>query len=167
MVQELTPTTNLRFRLIILGVLLVPLFVIPGLHWLGRVASAIMPLIFTGTFRNSRIIETRFETQFFFAFIPFPQRKCKLASVGFIESIYGADQPGMWTFILFGPLQFIMGWVFDYLIPALGGPFEIWLVTAKGKEIKAWQGYNQGYFDTNLRLLQTHTTAELRTRSVA
>ncbi len=167
MEQELTPQTNLRVRLIILGILVVPLFFIPGLALWGRILSALMPLIFTGTYRISRIIETRFETRFYFAFIPLPQQKCKLATVGFIETIYGADQPGMWTFILFGPLQFIMGWIFDYLMPSLGGPFEIWLVTAKGREIKAWQGHNQNYFDTNLRLLQSHTTAELRSRTGA
>lgn len=163
--QELTPTTNMTVRLIILAILLAPLLIVPGLDLWARLLSAIMPLILTGTFRISRIVDTRFEMRPFFAFIPLPQQKCKLATVGFIETNYGADQPGMWTFILFGPLQFVMGWVFDYLIPSLGGPFEIWLVTAKGREIKAWQGHNQTYFDANLRLLQKHTTAEMRSRT--
>lgn len=165
--QVLTPRTNLTVRLVILVILLIPIFIIPGWPLMVRLSSVILPLIFTGTYRISRIVETKFETQFFFAFIPFPIQKCKLSTVGFIETVYGADQPGMWTFILFGPLQFIMGFVFDFLLPSLGGPFEIWLITAKGKEIKAWQGHNQAYFDTNLRMLQTHTTAELRARTGA
>jgi hypothetical protein len=164
--QVLIPRTNLPLRIVALVVLVIPVWLIPGWPLQVRFFSMIMPLIFTGTYRISRIVETKFETQFFFAFIPFPMQKCKLATVGYIETVYGNDQPGMWTFILFGPLQFIMGFVFNYLLPAFGGPFEIWLVTAKGKEIKAWQGHNQDFFDKNLKLLQTHTTAELRGRTL-
>lgn len=164
MFRELTPPTKLSTRVVILIAMLLPLLIIPGLEWWGRILSCIMPLIFTGTYRISKIIETRFETRFHFAFIPFPLQKCKLATVGSIETTYGSSQAGMWTFIMFGPLQLILSWVFDYLIPSLGGPYEIWLVTAKGREIKAWQGFNQDYFDANLKLLQEHTTAELKTR---
>lgn len=164
MIRELTPPTKLSTRVIILVVLLAPLLIIPGMEWWARILSCIMPLILTGTYRISKIIETRFESRFHFAFIPFPLQKCKLATVGTIETTYGSSQAGMWTFIMFGPLQLILSWVFDYLIPALGGPYEIWLVTAKGREIKAWQGFNQDYFDANLKLLQQHTTAELKTR---
>ena len=144
MIRELAPPTKLNVRFVILAVTLVPLGIIPGIPIWGRLAGCVMPLILTGTYRKSKIIETRFETRFHFAFIPFP---------------------GIWTLILFGPLQFIMGWIFDFLIPSLGGPLEIWLITAKGREIKAWQGHNQDQFDTNLKLLQDHTTAELKTRS--
>ena len=164
MTRELAPSANLAVRLGILAVMLVPLLIIPGLEWWARILSASMPLIFAGTFRISKIIETRFETRFYFAFIPFPLHKCKLATVGTIETTYGSSQPGIWTFIIFGPLQFVLGWIFDFLIPALGGPLEIWLITAKGREIKAWQGFSQDYFDANLKLLQEHTTAELKTR---
>ncbi len=167
MVRELAPPTVLWVRIVILVVMLLPLCFIPGLPLIGRLLSCVMPLILTGTYRISKIIETQFETRFFFAFIPFPMQKCKLAIVGSIETTYGTAQAGMWTVIMFGPLQLILSWVFDYLIPALGGPYEIWLVTAKGREIKAWQGYNQDYFDTNLKLLQDHTTAELKTRAGA
>lgn len=165
MEHELAPATKLKVRLIILGVLLVPIVIIPGWPIIVRILSIGMPMIFAGTYRISRIVETKFETRFYFAFIPFPQQKCKLGTVGFIETNFGASQPGIWTLILFGPLQFIMGFAFDYLMPALGGPYEIWLITAKGKEIKAWQGHNQDYFDANLRLLQSHTTAETRIRT--
>jgi len=166
MERELLPATDLRIRLIALGVLLVPIPFIPGINlWIGLLCCG-LPLIFTGTYRRARIVETTFVAQFHFAFIPFPVQKCKLAVVGFVETIYGGSQPGLWTFILFGPLQFIMGWIFDYLIPALGGPYEIWLITAKGREILAWQGHNQQHFEANLELLQSQTGAEIRGRSV-
>lgn len=164
---ELLPLTNLPIRLGILAVLLLPIPFIPELSWWMRLLACVLPLIFTGTYRRSRVIETSFQSQFRFAFIPFPVQKCKLAVVGFVETVYGASQPGIWTFILFGPLQFVLGWIFDYLIPALGGPYEIWLVTAKGREILAWQGHNQNYFEANLELLQNQTGAEIRGRSVS
>lgn len=161
---DLAPPAYLSIRLTILGCLLVPLLFIPGMEWWARILSSIMPLIFTGTFRISRIIETRFETRFYFGFVPFPLQKCKLATVGMIQTTYVSNQPGIWTLLLFGPLQFISGWIFNFLLPSFGGPLEIWLITAKGREIKAWQGHNQDYFDTNLKLLLSHTTAELQTR---
>jgi hypothetical protein len=165
MERELVPPTSLRFRIILLILLVTPLPFLFGSSPLICVLSCGLPLIFTGTYRLSRIVETTFETRFYFAFIPFPLKKCKLATVGYVETTYGNSRPGMWTFILFGPLQFVMGWIFDYLIPSLGGPYEIWLVTAKGREIIAWQGHNQQYFDANLELLQNQTGAEIRPRS--
>jgi len=167
MERELLPVTNLRVRLVFLGLFLLPIPFIPELSLWMRLLSCGLPLIFTGSYRTSRIIETTFHTQFHFAFIPFPRQKCKLAVVGFVETVYGASRPGVWTFILFGPLQFIFGWMFDYLLPAVGGPYEIWLVTAKGREILAWQGHNQQYFESNLELLQSQTGAEIRGRTVS
>src|SRR5262245_25695266 len=129
MIRELEPANKLNVRLVILAVMLVPLVVVPGIPLWSRILGCIMPLIFTGTYRISKIIETRFETRFHFAFIPFPLQKCKLATVGTIETTYANTQPGLWTIIIFGPLQFVCGWIFDYLLPSLGGPLEIWLVT--------------------------------------
>lgn len=167
MERELLPVTNLRIRLVVLGLLLLPIPFIPGISLLVRILTCGLPLIFTGTYRISKIVETTFQSRFHFAFIPFPIKKCKLATVGFVETSYGSSQPGIWTFILFGPLQLIFGWMFDYLIPSLGGPYEIWLITAKGREIVAWQGHNKQYFDANLELLQSQTGAEIRARSPA
>jgi hypothetical protein len=167
MERELLPVTNLRIRLVLLAIFLAPIPFIPDVSLLIRFLACGLPLIFTGTYRRSRIVETKFETQFRFAFIPFPVQRCKLATVGHLEASYGTARPGIWTFIMFGPLQLIFGWMFDYLIPSLGGPYELWLVTAKGREIIAWQGHNQAYFDANLELLQNQTGAEIRGRSVS
>ncbi|MDB5386502.1 MAG: hypothetical protein JWM11_2148 [Planctomycetaceae bacterium] len=165
--RELVPKTDQRIRIMLLALFLLPIPFLPGVNLLIGLLSCGLPLIFTGTYRVSRIVETTFETRFYLAFIPFPLKKCKLATVGYVETTYGNASPGMWTFILFGPLQFVMGWVFDYLIPSLGGPYEIWLVTAKGREIIAWQGHNQQYFDANLELLQSQTGAEIRSRTIS
>ena len=51
------------------------------------------------------------------------------------------------------------------LIPALGGAYEIWLITAKGREISAWQGINQQHFEENVELLAARSGAEVRGRS--
>jgi hypothetical protein len=165
MERELIPVTNLRIRIVLLILFLAPIPFLPDVPMLIRFLSCGLPLIFTGTYRRSRIIETTFVTRFCFAFVPFPIQRCKLASVGYLEATYGNSRPGLWTFIMFGPLQLVFGWLFDFLIPSLGGPYEIWIVTAKGREIMAWQGHNQQYFDANLELLQSQTGAEIRGRS--
>jgi hypothetical protein len=32
----------------------------------------------------------------------------------------------------------VFGWIFEFLVPALGGPYQIHLITAKGRELVAW-----------------------------
>ena len=81
-----------------------------------------------------------------------------------IHTKYKTAQTGWGTFILLGPVMWVFSLVFDYLIPALGGPYEIWLETAKGREILAWNGYNQQHFESNLELLHNQTGAEIRAR---
>ena len=83
----------------------------------------------------------------------------------YVETKYNASGPGFWTFLLFGPMQVVFSYVFDLLIPALGGAYEIWLITAKGREIAAWQGMNQAHFDANVELLAARSGAEIRGRS--
>lgn len=97
-------------------------------------------------------------------FVPVQTHKCKLAAVVYIGTKYGGDEPGVGTFVLFGPVQYFFGYIFDFLIPAMGGPYELWLETAKGREFIVWQGFNQEYFEKNLELLRNQTGAEIKTK---
>lgn len=170
MEKQLVPELNLRMRLIVLGVLLAPLAIkLPsllsarnGVVWVGL--SCLFPLMLTGTYRVSRIVGDSFDSQFFFSFVPMSRSKCKLPGVVYIHTSYKREQTGWGTFVLFGPVMWLLSLVFDYLIPCLGGPYEIWLETAKGRHILAWNGYNQQHFETNLEMLQNQTGAEIRLR---
>ena len=165
MERQLLPVLNLRMRLIVLGVLLLPLLLLAwqiGIVWL--LLSSIMPLMLTGTYRLSRIVGESFDTRFHLAFVPLRRCRCRLPGVVYIHTTYKTAQTGWGTFLLFGPVMWVFSLVFDYLIPALGGPYEIWLETAKGREILAWNGYNQQHFEANLELLHNQTGAEIRAR---
>jgi hypothetical protein len=97
-------------------------------------------------------------------FLPVLRHKCKLAGVVYVGTKYGGSSPGFWTYILFGPLQWLLGFVFDMLIPAIGGPYELWLETAKGREFVVWQGYSQEVFEKNLDVLCQQTGAEIKSK---
>ena len=167
MEQQLLPVLTLRLRLIVLGVLLLPVLLLLVVGRIGIVwmlLSSIMPLMLTGTYRVSRIVGESFDTRFHLAFVPLSRSRCKLPGVVYIHTTYKRAQTGCWTLILFGPLMWLFSLLFDYLIPCLGGPYEIWLETAKGREILAWNGYNQQHFEANRELLHNQTGAEIRIR---
>jgi len=160
--HKLTPPVDLRVRIAILIVLLLPVALAPRLTVQWRLLACFMPVMIAGTFRISRIRGNWMETCLFLGFIPASRHRCKLAGVVTIGTKYGGSEPGVGTFVLFGPLQYFFGYIFDFLIPSLGGPYELWLETAKGREFVVWQGHSQHHFEKNLQLLQNQTGAELR-----
>lgn len=161
--HALTPAVNLKVRIPILCLLLLPI-AFTNLSPIWRVFACFMPLALSGTFRVAKVRGDVLETQLFMCFIPVGYHKCKSRSVVAIGTKYGGSEPGCATLILFGPLQFIMGYIFDFLIPAIGGPYELWLETAKGKEFIFWQGFSQDHFEKNLELLRNQTGADVKPR---
>ncbi|MDZ4685740.1 MAG: hypothetical protein SH850_11795 [Planctomycetaceae bacterium] len=163
MERYLEPVANPRRRVIILGVLLIPVLLSWRIGVVWQLLACLMPVMLTGTYRVSRLTGERFDTQFHLGFVPLKRLQCRLQAVVYLLTIYQSGQ-GWGTFFLFGPVQWLIGHVFDYLIPSLGGPYEIWLETAKGRQILAWNGYNQQLFEKNLELLRSRTGAEVRLR---
>ncbi len=165
--MELTlqPETNVRQRYWILGVMLLPLLFVPHLPWWLRLLSCVVPLILTGTYRVTTIDGDKFRTQLFLAFLPLKPQKCNLPGVVYVETKYSSGVNFAETLPMLYPLRFIFITIFDLLIPALGGAYEIWLITAKGREIVAWQGFDQKFFEDNLALLTARSGAEVRGRS--
>jgi len=150
-------TARPAVRVVVLVVLLIPVAFASRLSVPERLLSCFVPLILTGTYRTSTIRDDRLATRFCFAFYPVVSSRCKLQSVTAINVKYGYVGSGMGTFLLFG-----VGRVFDYLIPAVGGPYQIHLVTAKGRELVAWTGFDDAKFQSNLQLLTGLTRAEVR-----
>lgn len=154
----LQPEIKLPPRYWTLGILLLPILFAPSIYWWLRIIACILPLALTGTYRISTVDGDKFRSQLFFMFVPLKPQKCNLPGVVYVETKYNST--GLGTF-----LMFFFGFLFDMLIPALGGAYEIWLVTAKGREIVAWQGFDQKHFEENLALLASRTGAEVRGRS--
>ncbi len=162
--HKLIPPVDFRIRIVALVVLLIPVVLAPrlGLGW--RVLACFMPLMLAGTFRISRIRGDWLDSCLSMGFVPVRRHRCRLRGVAYIGTKYGGSSPGVWTYMLFGPIQWLFGWIFDFLVPAIGGPYELWLETAKGREFIVWQGFSQRHFEKNLELLRNQTGAEIKPR---
>jgi phage FluMu protein Com len=155
-------TARPAVRVVVLIVLLIPVFVASRFSMLERLMSCFVPLMLTGTFRISTVRGGKFATRFYLAFYPVVTGRCKLQSVVALNVKYGHVGSGMGTLLLLGPVQMFFGRIFDVLMPAIGGPYQIHLVTAKGRELVAWQGFSDSKFESTLDTLIRMTNAEVR-----
>lgn len=130
-----------------------------------RISVCLLPLLLAGTYRVSTIKDDKFRSQLYVAFVPFKTDRCNLPGVMYIETKYNAVGHVPDTLPGVGLLQRLLGTLIELLAPTLGGAYEIWIITAKGREIPAWQGFSQQNFDENVALLKTRCNAEVRGRS--
>jgi hypothetical protein len=149
-------------RVVVFVILLLPIFLFSSLELEMRVLSCITPLLLAGTFRTALIRGDRFRSRLYIGFIPVSRHECNLRGVASVNVKYGWDGPGIGTFLVFGVGQVIIGWVLDFLMPSIGGPFQIELATAKGREMMAWQGHSEKHFRSTLDLLTRLTNAEVK-----
>ncbi len=161
----LPPEIKLPPRYWALAVMLLPILLFPYIPWWIRVLACFLPTALSGTYRVSTVNGDKFRTQPYFAFMPLKPEKCNLPSVVYVETKYNAGGSGIPAFLMSGPLKVVFGLLFEMLIPAIGGAYEIWLVTAKGREINAWQGLSQQHFEENLALLAARSGGEVRGRT--
>lgn len=161
----LKPEVNFRSRYWALGIMLLLILCVSHAPWWLRLVGCVVPVTLTGTYRISSVDGDKFRSQFYFAFMPLKPQKCNLPGVLYVETKYNSTGFVLESLPLLRPLRFIFITIFDLLIPALGGAFEIWLVTAKGREIVAWQGFDEKHFEENVELLQARSGAEVRGRS--
>lgn len=164
MTRQLVPELKISNRFLALGIMLIPVLLAWKIGIVYQLFACFVPVVLAGTYRESHLDGDWFHTRFHLGFIPFGKDCCKLPAVVTIFTKYGENQVGYGTFFLLGPVMVIFIWIFDFLIPALGGSYEIWLETAKGKEILAWCGNNEAHFKANLELLRTRTGADVRSR---
>jgi DNA-directed RNA polymerase subunit RPC12/RpoP len=160
--EQILLGVRLPLRIVVLVLLLVPVVLTSRRGLPQSLMACIVPLILTGTYRTSKIRGDRFTTRFHLAFVPVTSHRCNLRGVTFINAKYGHEGSGWGTVVLFGPLQALFGRLFDFLMPSIGGPYQIHLVTAKGGELTAWQGHAEPQFRSMLDLLLGLTHAELR-----
>ena len=151
-----------RVRIVAFVLLLAPILFASGLNLPQRLLACFTPLVLAGTFRTSTIRGDRFKTSFHMAFLPVVTHRCNLRGVACINVRFGWDGPGVGTILMFGAFQATLGWLFEFLIPAIGGPYEIRLVTAKGRELVVWQGFVDSKFRSTLELLVRLTNAEVK-----
>lgn len=162
----LKPEANPVNRIIVLAVLILVILFLPYVIWWLKAAMILPLFMLAGTYRVSKIREDKFQSQLFVGFVPLKPKKCNLPGVMYIETKYnsGGDIPD--ALPVAGPFQQLMETMLDVSAPTFGGAYEIWLVTAKGREIPAWEGTSQQQFEANVALLKANSGAEVRGRSI-
>ncbi|HEV8001306.1 MAG TPA: hypothetical protein VGP63_15570 [Planctomycetaceae bacterium] len=160
--QRIVLGVRLRVRIVVLVLLMVPIVFASRRSLPERLLACVVPLTVTGMYRTSKIRGDRFTTHFHLAFFPVTTQRCNVRGVTHINTRYGHEGSGWGTLVLFGPMQVIFGRLFDFLMPSIGGPYQIQLTTAKGRELTAWQGTTEAEFRRVLDLLLSVTRAELR-----
>ena len=156
---------NLTPRYWVVGIGLLLFMVVIPIPWWTKALFCIVPLVLMGTYRTATIDGDKFRSQLVVGFVPLKPIKCNLPAVLYIETKYNDVGEGAETFMALKPIKAVFSTIMDLMIPLMGGAYEIWLVTAKGREIVAWQGFNQKLFEENVALLTARTGAELRGRS--
>ena len=160
----LQPVANPKARLWAIAIILLPVVLIP-IPWWIRVLACIMPIFLAAISRVTTVDGDKFRTQLFIGSLPLKPVKCNLPGVLYIETKFNSTGSGIGAFLPFKPLRDLLSTLLDIMIPAIGGAYEIWLITAKGREIVAWQGYDQKCFEENVALLTARAGAEVRGRS--
>lgn len=159
MERFLHPLPRIQFRVGLFVLLIIPPLVTSG-PWTGKISAVVMVSFLVGTYRRSVISGGTFQTNMTWMFIPFSPRRCKLKYVATIET--GLEpRAGWWTFFLFGPSFWVFSRICDFLMPWIGGEMKLWLRSAKGKRLLAWQGNSNDHFQANLAMLKNATGAEV------
>ncbi len=159
MERELLPLPRVKIRWILFVLLLLPALM-SSTAWYEKLFPALLVASVVGTYRQSRICGDRFESRMILLFWPLRVRKWKLDRVVVIETEM-ASRGGMGAGLLIAPL-WIFGRICDWLLPWLGGDIKLWLRSAKGKRVLAWQGNSDEHYQTNLEILQTATGADVQ-----
>ena len=144
----------------------VVILIVPYVSWWIKLPMVLIAVLLAGTYRISSVRDNKFRSRLFVAFMPMKVDKCNLPGVIYIETKYNAVGHVPDTLPFLAPLQKLTGLLFDLMTPALGGAFEVWLITAKGREIPAWQGFSEKHFEENMALLKARSSAEVRGRSI-
>jgi hypothetical protein len=150
--ESLRPLPRFGWRSALFALLILPVVLSSG-GLTGKVVSAVVAAVVTGTYRESRIRGQRFESRMVICFLPLRFRRWKLQQIVEIATDVEGRMGCGWV-LVFGPFLWLMWRLCDWLLPWIGGEYAIWLVLANGKRILAWQGNSDDNFQWNLELLE-------------
>jgi hypothetical protein len=153
---SLAPEPRIVLRVTIWS-LLVALALIGTSPWHAKLGFSVTMALFLGTFPRPQINAKCFRKQWFVAFVPIYLSDARTADLVQIESglddrLDGHGELGSLMMRIVRLVYF--GWLWDWLIPWLGGDYQLWLRTVSDDRILAWQGNGEGNFQQNLKILE-------------
>ncbi len=153
---HLVPQPKIWLRIVILALLLF-MALISTTSWPAKLFFCLSVAAIFGTFPRPRINSKFFEKEWFVVFVPVSVRRTPLADVVQIETDleqrFGMAG-GCFLSLIFGVWNVLMVWLLDWLIPWAGGDYKLWLRTASGRRVLAWQGNGEANFRHNLDVLE-------------
>lgn len=153
----LAPVRNFRRRAIIWGALCALALIGSTGLWPKFVFCVSMGLL-TGSFPQACLADGRFHRELYVLFVRVRRQRWKLER--FVQIETGLEDRPFDSFAQIFKSGEIMNriWgLFDACVPWLGGDYKIYLRSASGKRVQAWQGSNDEQFNANVELLRRAT----------
>jgi hypothetical protein len=121
--------------------------------------------LLTGSFPQSFLMDGAFYWELYVLFFRVNKNRWKLSRFVQIE-IELEDRPfdSMANVFKLAELLNRIWALFDACVPWLGGDYKIYLRSASGKRVLAWQGSNDGQYQANLELLRRATGLKVEQR---
>jgi hypothetical protein len=153
----LAPVRNFRRRAIIWAALCI-FALIGSADWLPKFAFCLSMGLLLGSFPQASLGGGAFHREFFVLFLRAQKKKWKLERFVQIE-IASEDRPfdSFANVFKSGEIMNRIWGMFDACAPWLGGDYKLYLRSASGKRVLAWQGSNDEQFQGNLEALQRAT----------
>ncbi len=150
MSTALKPEPQIWLRRILFVVAMIPLL-FSSMSWYVKPVAAVMPAFLLGSYRLAYVSEGSLYLQMVVMFLPLRLRRYPLNRIVAIETKWTDAAHAGW-FLMFG-LYWLWCRLFDWLVPWMGGSYELWVRSAKGKRVLVWQGNSDEIYQENLELL--------------
>jgi hypothetical protein len=153
--MPLHPVPRLWLRVLLLALILLP---IPFARatWTVKGMGVLLWTVMLGSYRDVRIEGAVLRYGFVVGFVPLKPRRLKLDRVTRLAIDTEQGVGWGWMFVV-GLWNWLFCWVLDWLFPWFGGRYRVWLLTARGKQILAWQGNSDDALHENLAMLESAT----------
>jgi hypothetical protein len=129
--------------------------------WVSKLGFVFWMAFFLGSFRIARLRDGFFERRMVFMFVPLKRKRWHLERFTQIETVWHESLHIGWA-LLIGPALWLWSHFFDWVIPWMGGNFQLRLRHVKGGPVLVWQGNSEANFEANLKILESNTALPIQ-----
>jgi hypothetical protein len=151
----LHPIPRIAWRVAVLAAL-AAFISISHARWPSKVGFCFWMAFFLGSYRVARINDGWFERRMVMFFIPLKLKRWQLERFTDIETKYEQGMNVGWALVI-GPALWLWSHFFDWVVPWLGGNYQLRLRHVKGGPVLVWQGNSEANFEANLAILKNIT----------